>query len=457
MDPARLERARQLSRRYVDEGKVPFSQLLVAHRGHIELQDSHGWANIERRAPIADDSIVRIYSMSKPIACAAALICYEMGHFELEQPVELFLPEFKDMQVFDAESGDLAPAARRMNIKQLFMHTSGLGGGVGGPHRAAYRDLVKAAAAGNEGEPDDLAESVRRMAALPLISHPGDRWNYAGGHTALGRLVEVWTGIPFGDFLQEHVFDPLGMTDTGFRLPEDKFSRLASNYQVPNLRGSFQQVAEAGHYSTGDGEVAELVDISGRTSAAVSDPERAHRLASGSGGLVGTIGDYFKFAQCLLDNMKGRSSGPNGVRLLGRKTAELMATNHAKADGSQQVVWGARGLGFGLGVAVDIEPTESTGFTSAGEFWWGGAASTLCKIAALSGFVAPPVLPTLKSIAVAVWVDPAEEVVCIYHTQLMPSDFWPMRTQLRIAVNSALIDAPPPQHAPSTAGVGARL
>ena len=94
MDPARLERARQLSRRYVDEGKVPFSQLLVAHRGHIELQDAHGWANIEQRTPIADNSIVRIYSMSKPIACTAALICYEMGHFELEQPVELFLPEF---------------------------------------------------------------------------------------------------------------------------------------------------------------------------------------------------------------------------------------------------------------------------------------------------------------------------------------------------------------------------
>jgi CubicO group peptidase (beta-lactamase class C family) len=238
MDPVRLERVRQLSRRYVEEGKVPFSQVLVAHHGvsrllpacirvrrraavsasahwccalagwllqpvpprarllltdtgpltctdvywlqprsqRVILRDSSGYLDVENQVPVQDDTIVRIYSMSKPIACAAALICYELGHFEMEQPVELYLPEFKGMQVWNAETGELEPCRRRMNIKHLFMHTSGLGGGGGGTtHRDKYREIVKAATASVSGsEADDLAESARRMAALPLAFHPGD-------------------------------------------------------------------------------------------------------------------------------------------------------------------------------------------------------------------------------------------------------------------------------------------
>ena len=355
MDLVKLERARAVSRRVVDEKRVPFSQLLVAHRGKIVLRDSHGLADVGARTPIRDDSIVRLYSATKPITCTAALQCWERGCFQMSDRVEQFLPEFAGARVLDGD-GRLQPCESPMTVKQLFLHTAGLaapenaqanvflGLSAGDDFRFRRDKEVHSAtvlmpptvsdaspipstcrarlASGEEVDvkwnetllegpdaeeyaelsqpvfmilrdlpadaPKDLAEHVRALAACPLLHQPGSTWEYNQGHSVLGRLIEVWTGTSFGAFLEENIFKPLGMEDTGFRLPASKRQRLARNYHA--------DVENPWHTVGPNEDGFAFSDITQRTTWYFDEPSSLH--GCGSAGLAGTIGDYFLFAQC---------------------------------------------------------------------------------------------------------------------------------------------------------------
>ena len=296
MCPERLAQVQTLCRGYVDRGEKSFTQVLVARAGQVVLEDSYGMADLATQTPVADDAIVRIYSMTKPITCVAALMCYEKNCFQLDDPVSKFLPEFAEMETFvggTAAAPGLEPAASPITIRHLFTHTSGIGAGTDPALGKLQRALGKALP---PPATPSLAEDVKRIASMPLMAHPGTKWHYASGHTVLGRCIEVWSGIEYAEFLDKMILGPLEMVDTGFSLDESKRDRFTKNYSYGAI-----PLEEAGF--EGDYFNSEVVP-------------------GPSGGLAGTMRDYWKFCQCLLNNLKGqvRSS------VTSRHTAAAAAT-----------------------------------------------------------------------------------------------------------------------------------
>ena len=387
--------AEHLTRRYIEPGKIAGCQTLVARHGHVGYFDSLGSMDLERGKPVVEDTIWRIYSMTKPITGVALMQLYERGHFKLSDPVHRFLPEWRDLKVRETApdgSERLVAPARPMTVRDLLMHMSGLG-----PRAREIRNEVEADAAADPPVGDGtLAELVRRLADEPLVFHPGTRWFYSVSTDIVGRLVEVISGRRFDEYLQEEIFDPLGMVDTGFVVPDGEIERFAANYE----RGPDRRLA--------------LLD----------DPERSRYrrprpLLSGGGGLVSTTADYLRFCQMLLDGGQ-----LEGARILGRKTVELMALNHLPGGGELRSFalpgaygeTGFDGVGFGLTMAVGLGPVETETIGSAGDFYWGGAASTIF------------------------WIDPVEDMVVIFMTQFMPSRTFDFRGQLKALVYPALDD-----------------
>lgn len=377
----------------VASGRLPGVSVTIARRGRIAYARCTGLADIARARPMAPDTMVRIYSMTKPITTMAALMLYEEGRFQLDDPISRFLPAFKSQRVcIGGNRGKMetVPAMRDITFRDLMTHTSGLTYGFMASTLvdAAYRDQ------GVDFQTSDLSllEVVQKAASLPLLAQPGAEWNYSIATDVLGCLVQVISGQDFASFLQERILTPLGMRDTHFVVPADKVSRFAANY-VPGA----------------DGLV--LLD----------DPETSRflqpgKIASGGGGLVATASDYLRFATCLLN--RGRFGD---ARLLGRKTVELMTSNHLRGD--MAAMGQARfsessyeGVGFGLGVSVTLDPARAQLLGSSGEYAWGGAAST------------------------AWWNDPAEEMTVILLTQLTPSSTYPIRRELRVLSYQALVD-----------------
>lgn len=411
MCPERLAQVQAVCRGYVDRGEKAFTQVLVSRAGKVVLEDSYGMADLEAQKPVADDAIVRIYSMTKPITCVAALMCYEKNCFQLDDPVSKFLPEFEHMQTFvggTAAAPGLEPAASPITIRHLFTHTSGIGAGTDPALARLQQEMGRALPV---PATPSLAEDVKRIASMPLMAHPGTKWHYASGHTVLGRCIEVWTGIEYSKYLDLMIFKPLAMDDTSFTVDESKRDRFTKNYQ--------------------HGEIPLVEGWTG-------DYFNPNVVPGPSGGLAGSIRDYWKFCQCILNNLKGQTF--EGVRLLGRKTAEFMGTNHLPDHGDMATMGQASfsespmdGIGFGLGVAVVVDPAKSQLLRSPGEFYWGGMAST------------------------AFWIDPQEDIVVVFFTQLVPSGSTPIRPELRIAVNAAVIDAAPLAYAPSTGAAMHRL
>ena len=391
--PERLARIDPWMRRQVESGRLAGLSVLVWRRGALAYQAAHGFADVEAGTTFADDTIVRIYSMTKPLTSVAIMMLYEEGHFQLDDPITRFLPCFSDMRVFTGGSRVLygsEPAQRDITFRDLLTHTSGLTYGFmdATPVDALYRER------GVDFQTTDatLAEVVERAASLPLLAHPGTAWNYSIATDVLGHLVAVISGMDFSDFLRTRVLLPLGMTDTDFRVPEDKVGRFAALY----ARGP-------------EGRPV-LMRPSGR------DRYFAPSLASGGGGLAGTAGDYLRFCRFMLN--KGEL---DGVRLLGRKTVELMTSNHLRGDMAD--MGQARfsestyvGIGFGLGFSVMLDPAKAQILGSPGEYAWGGAAST------------------------AFWCDPREETAVVLLTQLMPSSSWPIRRELRVLTYQAMVD-----------------
>jgi CubicO group peptidase (beta-lactamase class C family) len=398
LDGRRLERITEhLQTRYLDPGKIVGAQVVVQRHGSVAYFRSFGEMDRERSKRVEDDTIWRIYSMTKPITGVALLSLYEQGHFQLNDPVSRFIPEWRDLKVRVRDaSGDvrLVEPERPMSVKALLMHMSGLGLGVLG-------------GTGAEGAPtlgfldgsDTLADVMTQMADQPLRFHPGTRWLYGMSTDVCGRLVEIISGQRFDEYLATNVFGPLGMTDTGFQVRDDQVPRFAASY--------FRRPKD---------KSLKLVD----------DPEtstyrRPRAFLSGGGGLVSTTADYLRFCSMLVN---GGEAPDGGARVLGRKTVELMAANHLPGGGSMDQFAmpggfgevGFTGMGFGLTVACGLGPARTGVIGSAGDFTWGGYASTIF------------------------WVDPAESLVVIFMTQLIPSGTFNFRDQLKALVYPAIVD-----------------
>ena len=392
---ARLERIDAWMGRLVAAGKLSGVSVAIMRHGELAFLKTAGMADVERGVAMTRDTIFRIYSMTKPLTIVAALMLYEEGRFQLDDPVSRYLPAFSGSRVFLGGSRgkmETAPAMRDITIKDLMTHTSGLTYGF--MEANGLDALYRAEGIDFSGNPDAaLGETVERLAKLPLLAQPGTRWNYSVGTDVLGYLVEVISGEPFGRFLIDRVIEPLGMVDTDFFVPAEKHHRLGSNY-APNGAGGLR-----------------VIDA-----AASSAYLKPRRMASGGGGLVSTADDYLRFCRFMLG--KGEL---DGVRLLGRKTVELMTMNHLPGDmaamGSPRFSESTyHGIGFGLGVSVMLDPAKAEIVGSPGEYAWGGAAST------------------------AFWVDPSEDMAVVLLTQLMPSSTYPIRRELRVLSYQALVD-----------------
>lgn len=390
----RLERVADICHRYVDEGKFPGTSVIVARRGEIVLRDVYGMADIDGGRKLGDDTIFRIFSMTKPIASIALMQLVEQGRVLLQNPVSRYIPSFEDATVYVSggpKDYTTEPAHRPVTIHDILMHTAGLSMALQiDPVARIYAD--NGLGFGFRGM--DLGGYCDLVGSLPLLFHPGTRWYYSTATDVVGRVVEIVSGLTLDRYLAEHIFEPLGMTDTAFWVPEDKVGRLAELY------------------TRRDGELVPFA--LGGGNPYLSRPE----MLSGAGGLVGTIDDYHRFATCLV-----RGGELDGERIIGSRTLRYMASNHLPGEVDLQTFGGESatetampGVGFGLGFGVVIDPPRNASLASVGEFLWGGAAST------------------------AFWVDPVEEVSVVFMTQLFPSSTYPIRPQLRWTVNQALID-----------------
>ncbi|MEU5786847.1 serine hydrolase domain-containing protein [Micromonospora purpureochromogenes] len=396
-DPARLARIDRHFGRYVDDGRLAGWQIVVTRRGEIAHSSTYGMRDTEAGAPVERDTLWRIYSMTKPITSVAAMMLWEEGHFELNDPISRWLPEFADVRVFDKGSAlkpYTVPAIEPIRVWHLLTHTSGLTYGFA---QTSVVDALYRAAGYDLGVPAglDLAGASAGMARLPLMFQPGTGWNYGVSTDVLGRLVEVVSGQSLDAFFTERILTPLGMTDTRWWVDEPDAKRLGALYTP--------------HPGTGQ---AVRVDRIG--AAALNRPD----CLSGGGGLVSTAADYHRFTQLLL-----RGGELDGVRLLAPRTVRYMTRNHLpgggdlasfEPEGFAETV--LDGIGFGLGFAVVQDPVPARVPSSVGEYYWGGLAST------------------------AFWVDPVEEITALLFTQLMPSSTYPLRSQLRQLVYSALVD-----------------
>jgi CubicO group peptidase (beta-lactamase class C family) len=377
---------------YIETGRLPGTLLRVLHRGDTVYQSLLGHADVAQGRPLADDTIFRIYSMTKPITSIALMMLVEEGKLQIDDPVHRYIPAWKDLRVF--EGGTIKtgwrtrPPARPMQVIDLLRHTAGLTYGfqLNTNVDAAYRRLGI-----GEIEKGDmtLERMIELLGTLPLEFSPGEAWNYSVATDVLGWLVQVISGQPFEDFLAQRIFRPLGMVDTGFQVREGQGHRLATCYQ-PAAKGGI------------------AVQDQAETSSFLQRPA----FISGGGGLVSTAADYLRFAEAL------RTGHP---RLVGRKTLQLMTANHLPGGKDlPQVSRSAfseaayEGVGFGLGFATTTAAHKTMVASSNGDYFWGGAASTFF------------------------WVDPAEELTVLFLTQLIPSSTWPVRRQLRTMVYAAV-------------------
>ena len=400
MSSSRLARIdRFLAERYVAPGKLPCAQLLVARGGQVVHQSVLGYASLENGRPMTEDSIVRIYSMTKPITSVAFMMLVEEGLVALDDPVHRFIPSWRELRVYQSGmpgAWQTKPCDAPMRMIDLLRHTAGLTYGF------QVRTNVDAAYRKARVEPFEQAGSledfVEGLARIPLEFSPGTAWNYSVATDVLGYLVGKISGIPFEDFLQQRILGPLGMVDTAFQVSDDRAARFAQCYLlspegklVPSTLGrNFRE----------------------KTSA-----------PSGGGGLVSTAADYLRFCEAIRCG-GALGGGVDEVRLLGPKTVALMRANHlpggrdlADLSVSMFSEVSYQGVGFGLGFAMTTDVAKTGVAGSPGEYWWGGAAST------------------------AFWIDPVEDVSVVFLTQFMPSSLYPIRRELRTMINAAILDS----------------
>jgi CubicO group peptidase (beta-lactamase class C family) len=400
LDQGRLDRIGKSFARYVDTGRLPGWLITVSRDGKLAYVATYGQRDMEAGLPVEPDTLWRIYSMTKPITSVAAMMLYEEGGFQLTDPVSRYIPSFGGTRVFTGGS-DLGfttePVTEPMRIWHLLTHTSGLTYGF---HRSHPVDAIYRARGFEWGSPrdTDLAGICDLFADMPLVFQPGSEWNYSVSTDVLGRVVEVVSGQSLDEFFAERIFRPLGMTETAFWAGPEEAGRLGALYNRV------------------DGKLGRI-DAMGK--AALRKPV----YLSGGGGLVSSAADYHRFTEMLLHRPDSPAGELDGARLLSPRTVAYMTMNHLPGNSDLESFGRPlfaesvfQGVGFGLGFAVQLDPAASKTLCSAGEFNWGGAAST------------------------AFWVDPAEQLTVSFFTQFMPSSAYPIRPQLRQLVYQALID-----------------
>ena len=391
-DASRLARITDhLNRNYIDPQKIPGCQVLVARHGHIAYHSTLGLMDIDRNRRMQDDAIFRIYSMTKPITSIALMQLYEQGMFQLNDPIYRVIPSWRDQKVYvggNVEDMETKSPAQHVTFRHILSHMAGLSyGATRHPVDKLYRQnqVVR-------GDGATLDGFVNKLAQVPLHFEPGTKWLYSYATDVCGHLVEALSGKSLDQYFQDHIFDPLGMTDTAFWVDESKRDRFTANY------------------NRGPNKELQLLD----------DPQDSTYAArptflSGGGGLTGTTADYLKFCEML--RLEGLA---NGERIIGPRTLAMMHRNHlpnnadlatlAMGDFSETAY---EGVGFGLGFATSLGEVE-TGALGAGDYYWGGAASTIF------------------------WVDPVEDLVVIFMTQLMPSATFNFRGQLKNIIYSSI-------------------
>jgi CubicO group peptidase (beta-lactamase class C family) len=390
MSAERLARIGPAMQRYIDAKLVPGTVTLVARKGKIVHLEARGQRDVASGAPMTTDVIFRIASMTKPITSVALMMLYEEGKFLLNDPITEWMPEYAEPKVAEAiaetASGPgyrLVPALRPITVRHLLTHTAGFANTYLGPFK---KEVEKAS---ERAKPDEtIGDFVTRFAALPLNYQPGTKWEYSRATDHVGRLVEILSGQTLDAFLRERIFEPLGMMDTYFYLPEEKLPRFAAQY-VPNETD----------------KTIVLADAPTAESRFVKEP---HSYFMGAGGLVSTVTDYWRFQQMML-----QGGELEGKRLLGRKTVELMTANHT---GELPIWLSGPGYGFGLGYSVLRDRGAAGSMQSNGTFGWGGAFCTYF------------------------WVDPVEEVVGILMTQVRPYTHLGIREEFSVLANQAIVD-----------------
>jgi CubicO group peptidase (beta-lactamase class C family) len=358
----RLERVTAAMQQHIDDKELAGVVGLIARRGKIAYFETFGMRDREAGKPMEKDTLFRIYSMTKPITSVAVMMLYEEGRFYLGDEVSKYIPALGDLDALvvetDPETGEksflLKPSEKGMTVQDLLRHTSGLTYGIFGSTKVdeMYR---KAGFLDGDGTIEDMVE---KLGILPLMHEPGTEWHYSVSTDVLGRLVEVLSGVSFDKFLEERIFKPLGMNDTAFYVPREKVDRLAAMYHIDKEK---------------------KLQASNEDDAPDSKPT----FLSGGGGLFSTAGDYLKFCQMMLNGGE-----LNGVRILSRKTVELMTRDHML--GISAAVDDADGQGFGLGFAVCLDPARKSAADSVGTYHWGGAAHT------------------------RFWIDPEEEFIGVF-------------------------------------------
>jgi CubicO group peptidase (beta-lactamase class C family) len=338
----------------VASGRLPGAVALIARRGRLAFFESFGRRDPASGAPMSSDSIFRIYSMTKPIVSVAAMMLWEEGRFLLSDPIAKYLPDLADLKVAVPRGAEieLVPATRPISIQDLLRHTSGLTyefRGNGPVHK-----MYMAAKIYNRHQSN--ADQVASLSKMPLLHQPGSAWEYSRSTDVIGRLIEVLSDLSLGDYLKRHILAPLGMLDTGFHVAAADHGRLAEAFAKDPDTGSAVQLIQV---------------------------KEEPQFQSGGGGLVSTAGDYARFLQMLLNH--GRL---DGVRLLSRKTVELMTADHlGPITGAPDLL--LPGYGFGLGFAVRLQAGISPVPGSVGQYFWGGLAGT------------------------TFWVDPAEQLFAL--------------------------------------------
>ena len=376
MSTSRLGRMTPVMQGYVDNGKIPCALTMIAREGKLVHFERFGMQDIAAAKPVEFDTIFRLYSMTKPITSIAVMMLYEEGHFQLTTPVSEFVPAFKDMKVYTEDGSAIVDAEREVTIKHLLTHTTGLiyeSDKEDHPIDQRYEDA--------DLYGGDLANMIQKLGDIPLIHQPGDAWKYGMSTDVLGYLVQIVSGMPFETFLKTRIFEPLGMNDTGFSVKVENVARYSKVYEFSE-NGELQAIEKV-HAATGP----------------------LSFFHSGGGGLQSTAADYLRFCQMVLNGGE-----LDGVRLLGRKTAELVTMSHVPPD------WLApkrTGTGFGLGFAVVTDVADTHTLGSLGTCSWGGMAST------------------------TFWIDPVEALIGVFMTQLVGADS-PFQAQFRVLTYQAL-------------------
>lgn len=386
----RLDKLSPLLKSFVEKGPAGCA-CAVTQNGEMLFQECVGYSDLESKKAITTDTIYRIHSLSKLITCSAALMLYEKGLFLLNDALEEYLPEFKNSQVYRYTPYNalyVSPATRPIRIKDLFTMSSGLtyGGDNMETSKGISKVMEELRKKTMEGEEYNVRALSKALAKVPMAFDPGTHWQYGLSHDVLGALIEEVSGKKFGEFLKDEIFEPLGMKDTFFRISEDKKDKLCSLYGRSE-----------------DGKLTKITEMDG-------DFQPDATLESGGAGLLSTLGDYGRFA-----HMMASGGEIDGIKILGKKTIDLMATNHLSSQQLSDFDWPYQaGYGYGLGVRVMMDTATGGCNGSLGEFGWCGMAGTW------------------------VLIDPKEKLSVVYMQQMLPNFEAYHQPRLRAAIYGSI-------------------